>query len=833
MTTIEFYSTLHGLNIRLWLVGDRLHYAAPEGVLTPSLREELKKRKPELVVFLRDVAVALGQASTSIPHTARDKSLPLSFGQERLWFLDQSRPGLSTYNNPIALRLTGQLSVSALEASVNEIVRRHEVLRTSFVVVDEQPTQVIAPKLEFKLPVIDLSGVADIERETETRRLVTQEAQRPFDLGCGPLIRARLLRVGESEHVLILDMHHIVSDGWSMGVFFQELATLYKAFSKGERSPLTEPSIQYADFSVWQREWLQGEELEKQLSYWKERMRASLPVLQLPADRSRPATATYTGSTQTFVLPDELSRTLKALSQEQGVTLYMLLLAAFKVLLMRYSGQTDIIVGSPISNRVHRELEGLIGFFVNNLVLRTDLAGDPSFVELLRRVREVCLGAYAHPDLPFEKLVQELHLERDMSYNPLFQVMFVLQNAPIGGLEIPGLSISTVEVENRTAKFDLTLTMLETGQGLAGRLEYTTDIFEPATIVRLLRHFQILLEGIAANPAQLLSELPLMDEAELHQMLIEWNDTKVQYPREKCIHVLFEEQVERTPDTVAVIFEKQKLTYREVNERANQIAHYLRKLGAGPEVPVGLFLERCADLVVAILGILKSGSPYVPLDTLYPLERRTEIMSDSGLKILVTQEALGSGEHVNDLVLLCLDRQRNLLAAEDKQNPIQVNKPENLAYIIYTSGSTGKPNGVEISHRSLVNCLLSANQRIGLSAGNLSIAVFTPTFDVSVFDFLGPLCLGATVVVASREEVYDSALLAKKIMELPVTSMSAAPSTWRMLLETGWQGKTGLKVISTGEALPSDLANRLIKINLEVYNLYGPTETTIWCASKR
>ena len=546
-----------------------------------------------------------------IPRRAtRESPLPLSFSQQRLWFLDQYEPNSSVYNIPSALRLRRSLNIGALEQSLNEIIRRHESLRTTFSVVDGEAVQVIAPSSELSLAVVDLRDHPEGEREEEARQLAREEAGRPFDLAQGPLFRSKLLRLDEDDYVLLLTMHHIGSDGWSMGVLHRELSVLYEAFSHGQPSPLADLPIQYADYAVWQREWLKGEVLDRQLSYWKKRLEGIPGVLNLPTDHPRPAVQSFRGKRQSIELSKELTQGLKALSRKEGVTLFMTLLAALQTLLYRYSGQEDIVVGSPIANRTRSEIEGLIGFFVNTLVLRTNFYGNPSFKELLARVREMALDAYAHQDLPFEKLVEELQPERSLSHSPLFQVMFVLQNAPSTALTFEGLSASPVRIGAETAKFDLTLSMSETVEGLRGSLQYSTDLFDGATIARMSGHLQTLLEGIAANPDQRISQLPILTQAEKHQLLVEWNDTQRSYPGDKCIHELFEMQVEKTPDAVAVTFEDQQLTYREFNARANQLAHYLQQLGVGPEVLVGICMERSLEMVVALLGILKSGSAY-------------------------------------------------------------------------------------------------------------------------------------------------------------------------------------------------------------------------------
>ena len=579
--------------------------------------------------FRHDQSIA---ALPLLPVT-RSEAMPLSFAQQRVWFLEQLKPGNAFYNMPAAVCLKGQLNVAALEQSLNQIMARHEALRTNFVTVNGQPVQAIASTLTLTLPVIDLRQLPETEREIETQRLVAEEAQQPFDLAAEPLVRTKLLQLSDAEHVLLLTMHHIVSDGWSIGVFLRELAALYEAFCNNVPLVLPELPIQYADFAVWQRQWLQGEVLESQLAYWKQQLDGAPALLELPTDRVRPAVQTFRGAFQTFTLSKELCDALMILSQRQGATLFMTLLAAFETLLYRYTGQTDICVGTPVANRNRSEIEGLIGFFVNTLVLRTDVSGNPTFEDILYLVREVALGAYAHQDLPFEQLVEQLQPVRSLSYTPLFQVMFALQNAPMPSLELPNLTLNPLATESATAKFDLTLSVESTEQGLVGSWEYNTDLFDAATITRMAGHFQTLLEGIVANPEQRLLDLPLLSAAERHQLLVEWNDTKADYRLDVCIHQLFEAQVERTPDAIAVVFEDQQLTYRELNSKANQLAHHLQTLGVGPEVLVSICVERSLEMVVGLLGILKAGGAYVPLDPAYPPERLAFMLEDAQVRV--------------------------------------------------------------------------------------------------------------------------------------------------------------------------------------------------------
>ncbi|MBV9107973.1 MAG: AMP-binding protein, partial [Gemmatimonadetes bacterium] len=624
----------------------------------------------------------------------RAGALPLSFAQERLWFIDRLEPGSAVYNLPAAVRLTGALDERVLERALGEIVRRHEALRTVFTEVAGSAAQMVAPFGGFALPVEDLSELSEADRGAALRRRTGAEARRSFDLSAGPLFRAALLRLGEEEHVLLLSMHHIVSDGWSMGVVFRELSALYAAYLEGRESPLPELPVQYADYAVWQREQLAGEALDRQLAYWRERLAGAPELLELPTDRPRPPVRTYRGASVPVELPLDLLERLQALGRSEGATLYMMLLGAFQVLLSKYGGSEDVVVGSPIAGRTRGEVEELIGFFVNTLVLRTDLSGDPGFRETLRRVREATLGAYAHQELPFEKLVAELQPERSLSHSPLFQVMFTLQNAGGAGGALPGLSVSGVGAEPASARFDLSLELAPTPQGLRGALNYSTDLFERGTVLRMAGHLARVLEQVVADADVRLSQLELIDEAERALVLEEWNRTDAEYPAGTCIHELFEAQASRTPGAVAVRFEEESLTYAELNARANRLAHHLVRLGVGPEVRVGVLMERSLEMVVSLLAVLKAGGGYVPLDPGLPAERLAYMLDDSAVPVLLTQERLRAVLPARDGVrVVSVDGAWREIAAESAENPESGAGPDSLAYVIYTSGSTGRPKG--------------------------------------------------------------------------------------------------------------------------------------------
>jgi len=595
---IELLTDLRKRDIKLWVEDGRLRLNAPKGTLTPELKLQLSDRKEEIIEFLQAATTSAGETTPPIKPIPREGNLPLSFAQQRLWFLDQLDPGQPTYNIPKAIRLKGPLNQSALEQSFTEIVRRHEVLRTTFAAIGGEPVQVIAPPQPFHLVVKDFQPFSNADREAKLQALIFEEGRYSFDLAQGPLFRATLVQNSETDHVLLIVMHHIISDGWSMDILMNELETLYKAFSTGQPSPLSELSIQYADFAQWQKEWLQGDTLSRQLDYWKKQLGSNPPALNLPTDYPRPKEQTFDGASETLKLSPALTQSFRALSQQQGTTLFMTFMAAFKTLLFRYTGQDDILVGTPIANRPRAEVERLIGFFVNTLVMRSDLSGNPTFLELLDRVREVSLEAYAHQDLPFEKLVEELQPERDLSYNPLFQVMFDIQPAPTPIDTLPNLTIESLETDNKISHFDLSLSIIETEAQISVILEHNTNLFNRATISKMLEHFHILLAGIAANPNQRLSDLPLLSDAEKQRLLVEWNDTQVDYRRNVCLHQLFEAQVEKTPTATAVVFKETALTYQELNERANQLAHYLQSLGVEPETMVGICAERSVEMVV-------------------------------------------------------------------------------------------------------------------------------------------------------------------------------------------------------------------------------------------
>ncbi len=787
---------------------------------------DLSPEKLELLLKLRNKKQENLQKKEISPKSRESGLFPLSFAQQRLWFLDQLMPGNPFYNIPFALRLVGRLDVLALERSLNEIIRRHETLRTCFQTIDAKPTQLIASTFELTLATIDLQDLPQGKRLDEVRKLASIEASRPFDLTQLPLLRVTLLCLTPTEHVLLFVMHHIISDGWSIGVFNRELAVLYEAFVAGKPSPLPELSIQYADFAVWQRQWLQEQTQIQQLRYWQQQL-ADITVLQLPTDYPRPAVQSFAGATQILKLPQNLKQALIKLSQQHEVTLFMTMLAAFKVLLHRYTGQTDIVVGSPIANRNRSEIEGLIGFFVNSLVLRTNLEGNPSFSDLLTRVREVALGAYAHQDLPFEKLVEELQPERNLSQNQLFQVVFAVQNAPMEELQLKDLQLSRLEFEYKTTRFDLEWHIWEHSQGLEVMVAYATDLFAPETVERMVGHFQTLLEGIVTNPIGQISQLPLLTEPERQQLLLEWNDTTVDYPIDKCIHQLFEEQAQRTPDAVAVVYENQQLTYDELNCRANQLAHYLRSLGVGPEVLVGICVQRSLEMVVGLLGILKAGGAYVPLDPEYPTSRLSFMLEDATVGVLLTQQHLVQKLPEYGAQRVFLDEVWEQIAQNYQDNPISGVRAFHLANVIYTSGSTGAPKGVMVTHTGLCNLAQAQIQAFGLHNLSRILQFASLSFDASIWEVVMAVGSGATLYLGTKDSLLPGMPLIQLLRDYCITHITLPPSALSVLPVE--ELPTLQTMIVAGEACSAELI-RQWAAGRNFFNAYGPTEATV-CAT--
>ena len=770
-----------------------------------------------------------------IPPVPRDRDLPLSFAQQRLWFLDRLAPDNPFYNMFGAVRLTGALDLDALRGAFREIVRRHEALRTTFQPGEHGPVQVIAPAPSFEVPLVDLEGLAEDLRRRELARLSGDEARRLFNLARGPLVRAALLRIAAREHTLLVNLHHIISDGWSMGILFHELATLYGAFCQGAPSPLPELAIQYADFAVWQREWLSGERLAAELDYWRRQLAGIPESLEMPFDHPRPAVESFRGATATFALPVELARALSALTRRRGATQSMALLAGFTALLGRFAGREDVAVGMAIANRTRREVEGLIGFFVNTLVLRADLSGTPGFAQLVGRVRETSLASYAHQDLPFERLVEELQPERSLSRNPLVQVMFGYQNFPRAEAEVRGLTLSPPEegkVAGGTAKFDLSLFLFESGDHLTGALEYNREIFEAATMLRLLRCFENLLAAAVAGPETPVAFLPLLGAAERHQLACEWNDSASAYPATASFQELFLEHVRRAPDAPAVIAGTASLSYADLNGRADGLARALRHRGAGPGSFVGLGVERSAQAVVALVAILKTGAAYVPLDPDYPAERLALMMEDCDLRLLVVDDTartrLPQGLLAGRETLTPEDFPR--LPEEGGAMAEGGQGGEALAHIIYTSGSTGRPKGVALSHRAVVR-LVRETDYVHLGPGDRVAQVSNLNFDASTYEIWGALLNGATLVVIPRDTVLSPSGLAAALSEHRITNMILASALFAQMAREEPDAFAGMReLLVGGETVDPEAARRVLagRPPQRLLNLYGPTENTTY-----
>ncbi|WP_414639269.1 amino acid adenylation domain-containing protein, partial [Archangium sp.] len=808
------------------------------------LRNAFKAELPLRWLFEAPTVAALAQrldsarremhAPQAFPLTPvpRERPLPLSFSQQRLWFLDQLSPGDPSFNVPLAVRVKGPLEAESLEWSLRELCRRHESLRTTFATVEGQPVQVSSPEPRFQLAVVDLSGLSEQEREAEVQRRADEDVAQPFELTKGPLLRVQLLRLAPQEGVLLVALHHIVTDGWSMGLFLKELGALYEAHSRGRPSPLPELPIQYGDYAVWQRGWLSGEVLEAQLAYWRKQLAGAPTILELPTDHPRPAVRSTRGAVAVGpTFPPALVQALRGMAQQEGVTFFMLLEAAFHTLLHRYSGQDDISVGTTVAGRTRTETEPLIGLFINTLVFRVNLAGEPTFRELLARVREMALGAYEHQEVPFEKLVDELAPERSLSHAPLFQAVFDMGGVAEGRVptKLAELELTPLSAQITTTKFDLALLMVDQEDGMVGLCQYSTDLFEEKTIRRMLGHLKTLLEGVASHPEQRLSKLPLLDEQERKQLLVEWNATEVAAPV-ACLHELFEEQARRTPEAVAVAFEGTQFTYQQLERHANQLAHYLRERGVGPDVVVGLCMDRGVELVIGVLGILKAGGAWLPLDPAYPVERLAYMLSDTGAPVLVTQERLAYEVPSHGEQRVVLDTEWEQLTRQSEERPRVEVGPENLAYVIYTSGSTGMPKGVLIEHRSVLNTLRGSLRECGMEPGQKVLQFASIGFDAAVQEMFLPLLNGGTLVFAPQEALLPGPEMARFIKSQGITHLMVATP---VLAALPYEESSPLRtVVVGGEACPVELVDRWAP-GRRFIQQYGPTEASITTASMR
>ena len=828
-STDDLLAEIARLGVSASVDGDRLVLRGPQGAVTPTLRAALARHKGEL---LERLAPAGAGTTAAIPRVPRDGPLPLSFAQQRLWFLDRLGAGVG-YNVPGALRLSGRLDVGALGAALDEIVRRHEALRTTFPEIDGQAVQRIGEAARVPLPLVDLRGCVD--PGGEARRLAEEDALEPFDLARGPLLRARLARLADAEHALLFNVHHMAYDGWSAGVFWRELAALYRAFAAGQPSPLPELPVQYADFARWQRQRMQGETLDRELAWWKERLAGGRPRLELPSDRPRRGEPGCRGAIHPLLFPRALSVGLRALARREGATLFAILLAGFAALLRRYTGEEDLCVGVPTAGRPRAELEGLIGFFTNSIVLRTDVSGDPTFRELLQRVREATGSDFEHDELPLERLVEELNPDRDLRGNPLFQVGFALQNAPREGLELPGLTIAPFEMDVRLTRLDLEVHLFDHESDLAAVFVYASDIFDPETIQRLGAHYVTQLEGALASPEARLSALPLLTDGEAQRVLHDWTATSTPYPRERSLVDLFCEQAGRRPGAVAVQYGDERLTYNELEERSNRLARVLSRRGVGPGVTVGLSIEPSVEMIVAIVGIVKAGGAYVPLDPAFPAERLRLMAEDSGLRLVLARASTRRTLEAAGAPVLCLDRDRAEIEAQEPSPLACAAGPEDLAYMIYTSGSTGVPKGVGVPHRAVVR-LVRDTDYVQLTETDVIAQASNATFDAATFEVWGALLNGARLEGLDREVTLSPPALAKTLRQRGVSVLFLTTALFDQVARQTPQAFASLRVmLFGGEAVDPACVREVLKGGppAELLHVYGPTENTTFSTWER
>jgi amino acid adenylation domain-containing protein/thioester reductase-like protein len=843
-TLVEIWANILNLPVEKIGIEDSFIQLGGHSLLAIRISGQVKNRL-NLTISLNDIFIAdtIGLLAKLIEQTkpsgnvdipliaiARTQPITLSYAQQRLWFIHEFEGGTDTrYNEPLALKIKGELSVTALQQAIQIIVQRHEILRTTYQTNNGEAVQIIADDWLLDIPVHETT-------ENLTPRLIEDHMTSVFDLSKGPLIKVCILVQNPGEHVLLINMHHIVCDGWSMEVFGHELTSLYEYINSDNldepRFPLPPLPLQYADVSDWQQRWLTDDKREQQLQHWKTQLTGAPALLELPTDRPRPPEQSYSGSRCSFDIPATLTEQLRKLGQQTGTTLFMTLLAGFNILLSRYSGQEDICIGTPIANRQKPEIEDLIGFFVNTLVLRTAVNGQSSAEDFLKSVKTTALAAYANQDIPFEQLVEALKPERSLSYSPLFQVMFALQDPADAAFKLHDITVSQIDVDTHKAKFDLTLFVTEEKQGLTGIVEYNTDLFDATTIERFSNHYVLMLTGMSENPQQRLIDLPLLTQYERQQILFDWNSTEADYPKDKCIHQLFEEQVAKTPKAIAVVFENQQLSYKILSQKSNQLAQFLIEQGVGPGVNVGLCVERSLDMIIGLLGILKAGGAYVPLDPNFPLERLEYMLADSCSALVLTQSKLLNSLpelFISKTPAIALDRDWNNISSAEVSLEVSNNvHTKDLAYVIYTSGSTGKPKGVMIPHKALVNFLVSMGQTPGLQEHDSLLAVTTYCFDIAGLEFYLPLITGATVYICDGETTRDPDLLIKAIDRYHPTVMQATPATWMMLFQAGWKNASNMKILCGGEALSEELKRRFVQTKSELWNLFGPTETTIW-----
>ena len=817
---------LQNIGCRIWAEDDKLRIRTSKNALTSELKQEIQTNKADILAFL-NAAKTQAVMAEEIPTLPAYTPKLLSFSQQRLWLLGQLQGPSATYNMPMALQLEGNLNIDALRSSLVYLLNRHESLRMYFPTVAGQP-QVVIQKLEDieVLAVEDWRNLDDYPQSPTVQRLIDAHAQEAFDLNTGPLFKAKLLQLKEQKYALLINMHHIVSDGWSMGVFVRELRQAYTAFAQAQTPNLAPLTIQYSDYAAWQRNWLQGEVLENQINYWQHQLKEVSPLLELPTDYPRPAQQSYRGARYLYSLTPELTSAIKTLSQQEGTSLFMVLLAALSILLSRYSREEDLCIGSPIANRTQSQTESLIGFFVNTLVLRNQIKPEQSFIEFLLQTRQTCLDAYAHQDIPFEFLVEKLQPERSMSHNPLFQVMLALENNESPDLSLPGLEIEWLGITCPFAKFDLALMVIEDNNQLNCSWEYATDLFEKITIQRMAEQFEVLLKGIVDNPQQTINSLPLITEEE-RQQLQHWNQTQTDYPQDKTFVDLLEAQVALNPHHLALVFESQSLTYQQLNEKANQLAHYLiQNYPIQPDTLIGICVERSSEMIIGVLGILKAGSAYVPIDPNYPRERIKFMLKDSGTSVLLTQsfliEQLPLTELKHPIRVICLDQEN--LSSEGTNNPKPQNTPNNLAYIIYTSGSTGRPKGVMIEHRGLTNLALASAKIFQVKPESRFLQLASFSFDISVGEIAPTLATGACLYLAKKETLLPTQGLVDFLATHQISHIIIPPSVLAVLPQATLPDLQ--TIVVGGEACSSELVTKWAK-DRSFFNGYGPTESTI------
>lgn len=809
------------------------------GQTTLTSRKNLQESKRELLRrALKQKGIQLKQDQRITPRPKTNPCLA-SFNQESLWFLDQLDPHQGTYNIPRAFHIQGPLQIQVLEQSLNDVVARHEALRTTFRLEQEGLFQFFSSELSLSLEFFDFKGLSPNAQREKVDQLIRQLASQPFDLTTGPLLRMSVLQLGPEEHIVVLVVHHIISDGWSMGIIQGELSARYEALLFKKEQTLSSLPIHFADFAVWQREKMQSQDFQKIQAYWEQQLDGDWPLLEIPTDFPRSGKPSSQGQRENFSLTPALSNSIRELSRTHGATEFMTLLAGLQTLLYRYTGQSDQIIGSPISGRERKEVEHIVGYFVNVLPLRSDFDPNMTFPEIIEKVKKTTGEAYTHQAIPKDWLLKKIRPNQESRPAELFRIMFMLQNDQTASLNLSSTQVRQMPVFKGHTMFDINWCMIQTPKGYQGWVDYRNDLYQSVTIERLITHFKNLLEEIVSNPQQRMRDMSLMTEKERHQILIDWNRTHTDTLTNVSIHQRFEEQVRRTPNAVAVVNDGKTRTYQELNDRANQLAHELQDLGVQPNTLVGVYVERSFDMIVALLGTLKAGGAYVPLDPFYPPERLAFMIQDSNMPVIVTHGLLPS--HLEPLTngispspkFINLDSFSRTQKKHAYSNPSSTATPQNLMYVIYTSGSTGKPKGVLITHRAVDNFLQAMHQELSWNEQDILFAVTSMSFDIAVLEVFGPLLTGACVHLAARETVMDGDLLREELQKSKATIMQATPVTWNLLIDGEWTGSPGLKALCGGETLSPALANTLLDKGVTLWNMYGPTETTVWSTIHR